>query len=70
MANDPMPPVRVQVGAHDVQSYLDSQDRTPKSAEEIGKLSPAARLDYARKFNQNQMPAWKDPRTPTKNHWR
>jgi hypothetical protein len=32
------------------------------SSEQVAKLPAPARLDYARKFNQSQMPAWKDPR--------
>jgi len=30
--------------------------------EEVAKMSPAQKLDYSRKFNQAEMPAWKDPR--------
>jgi hypothetical protein len=32
------------------------------SAEQIAKLSPAERLDYARQWDQSKMPAWRDPR--------
>lgn len=32
------------------------------SPEQVAKLSPADKLDYNRKFDQSQMPAWKDPR--------
>lgn len=32
------------------------------SDEQVAKLSPAARLDYARQFDQSRMPGWKDPR--------
>jgi hypothetical protein len=34
-----------------------------KSAEEIARMSPAARLDYVRQFDQKTMPPWQDPRT-------
>jgi hypothetical protein len=33
-----------------------------KSAEEVARMSPAARLDYSRQFDQAAMPGWKDPR--------
>jgi hypothetical protein len=33
-----------------------------KSPEEIAAMSPAARLDYAQKFDQSKMPPWRDPR--------
>jgi len=32
------------------------------SREQIDKLSPAQRLDYARQWDQSTMPAWRDPR--------
>jgi hypothetical protein len=32
------------------------------SSEQIAKLSPAERLDYARLWDQSKMPAWRDPR--------
>jgi hypothetical protein len=32
------------------------------SDEQIKRLSPAEKLDYARRFNQTAMPAWRDPR--------
>jgi hypothetical protein len=35
------------------------------SEAEISKLSPAARLDYSRRFDQSKMPEWKNPRRPT-----
>ena len=59
---DKYPPLSVQLDASRVQRWLDSQDATPKSAEEIAKMSWAQRLDYARKFDQSQMPPWRDPR--------
>jgi hypothetical protein len=37
-----------------------------KSAEEISRLTPAQRLDYARQFPQNKMPEWRDPRAAQK----
>lgn len=30
--------------------------------DQVAKLSPAAKLDYNRQFDQSTMPAWKDPR--------
>jgi hypothetical protein len=33
-----------------------------KSSEEIAKMSPAQRLDYAQQFDQSKMPEWRDPR--------
>jgi hypothetical protein len=57
-----MPPAEVQRAAGQVQSWLDQQTATPKSPEEIARMSPAQRLDYARLFDQSKMPAWRDPR--------
>jgi hypothetical protein len=58
-----LPPLHVQRGAADVQAWLDQQNATPKSPEEIARMTPAQRLDYARLWDQSKMPAWKDPRT-------
>jgi hypothetical protein len=54
---------------HPVQTLLDNnlsagQPPPPRrlSADEIKKLTPAQRLDYARLWDQTKMPAWRDPR--------
>jgi hypothetical protein len=60
--NEKLPPPEVQRAAGQVQAWLDQQSATPKSPEEIAKMTPAQRLDYARLFRQDQMPAWRDPR--------
>jgi len=57
-----MPPVAVQRAAGQVQAWLDQQSATPKSPDEIARMTPAQRLDYARQFDQTKMPAWRDPR--------
>jgi hypothetical protein len=57
------PPLSVELGAKEVARWLDQQERVPKSLEEIAKMSPAERIDYCRRFDQTQMPAWRDPRT-------
>ena len=63
MANEPrLPPAEVQRAAGQVQAWLDQQSATPKSPDEIARMSAAERLDYARRFDQSRMPAWKDPR--------
>jgi hypothetical protein len=59
---DRIPPLSVELGAREVQRWLDGQAGVRKSPEEIAKLSPRERLDYARQFDQSQMPAWSDPR--------
>ena len=56
------PPAYVERGAADVQAWLDAQNPTRKSPEEIRRMTPAQRLDYARLWDQSKMPAWKDPR--------
>lgn len=48
-----------------VQGWIDSQQRQ-LTAEEIAKLSPGERLDYARRFDQTKMPEWRDPRKPNR----
>jgi hypothetical protein len=57
-----MPPPEVQRAAGQVQTWLDQQNATPKSPEEIARMTPAQRLDYARLFDQSTMPPWRDPR--------
>ena len=52
-----MPPPEIQRVA-----WLDQQNATPKSPDEIARMTPAQRLDYARLFDQSTMPAWSDPR--------
>jgi hypothetical protein len=56
------PPESVRIAAAQVETWLRQQATATKSAEEVAKLSPAARLDYSRQFDQTKMPAWKDPR--------
>jgi hypothetical protein len=60
--SDKFPPPFVDRGAGDVSWWLDQQNATPKSSEEIARMTPAQKLDYARRFDQSKMPAWKDPR--------
>jgi hypothetical protein len=57
-----MPPPEVQRDAGQVQAWLDQQNATPKSPEEIARMTPAQRLDYARLFDQSRIPPWKDVR--------
>ena len=56
------PPPHVQRGAADVQHWLDQQNPTRKTPQEIARMTPAERLDYARLWDQSKMPAWRDPR--------
>ena len=63
MANEPrMPPPEIQRAAGQVQDWLDQQNPTLKSPEEIARMTPAQRLDYSRQWDQSTMPAWRDPR--------
>ena len=57
-----MPPPDVVCAAGQVQAWLDQQNATPKSPDEIARMTPAQRLDYARLWDQSRMPAWRDPR--------
>jgi hypothetical protein len=59
---DRIPPLSVELSAKQVKRWLDGQEAVPKSAEEIARMSWAEKLDYARSFDQSQMPAWRDPR--------
>jgi hypothetical protein len=61
-AHDKYPPLSVELSAKRVQQWLDQQERTPKSAEEIAKMPFADRIEYCRRFDQTKMPAWRDPR--------
>ena len=62
--NDParLPPPEVQRAAGQVQAWLDQQNAKPAPPEVVARMTPAQRLDYARQFRQDQMPAWRDPR--------
>jgi hypothetical protein len=51
-----------ELAAREVKRYLDRTDATPLPAEEIAKMSAAERIEYCRRFDQSQMPAWEDPR--------
>jgi len=55
-------PPPVQRAAGQVQAWLDQQNATLKSPEEIARMTAAQRLDYSRLFDQSTMPAWRDPR--------
>jgi hypothetical protein len=57
-----MPPPEVQRAAAQVQGWLDQQIATPKSPEEISRMTWAQRPDYSRLFDQLRMPPWRDPR--------
>jgi hypothetical protein len=57
-----VPTFAEELAAREVQRYLDRTDATPKSAEEIAKMSAREKIDYCRKFDQTKMPAWRDPR--------
>jgi len=60
--SEKFPPPFVQRGAGDVNWWLDQQNATPLSPEQIAKLTPAQKLDYCRRFDQATMPVWRDPR--------
>jgi hypothetical protein len=60
---DRYPPLSVELSAKRVQQWLDQQERTPKSPEEIAKMSPAEKIEYCRRFDQTKMPPWRDPRS-------
>jgi hypothetical protein len=57
-----LPPPEVQRAAGQVQTWLDQQNPTRKSPQEIARMNWAERLDYARLWDQSTMPAWRDPR--------
>jgi hypothetical protein len=57
-----MPPSYVERGAADVRGWLDDVQGVRLSEEQIKRLTPAQRLDYARRFDQSTMPPWRDPR--------
>jgi hypothetical protein len=60
--SEKLPPPEVQRAAGQVQAWLDQQSATPKSAEEISRMSFAERIDYCRRFPQSSLPPWRDPR--------
>lgn len=55
-------PPEVAAAAAKVQAWLREQSASPDSADARAKMSPAARIEYCRGFDQSQMPPWKDPR--------
>jgi hypothetical protein len=59
----PLPPRHVADAARVVDQWLKSVEPGRRlSSEQIAKLPPAERLDYARQWDQSTMPAWRDPR--------
>jgi hypothetical protein len=60
--SEKLPPPEVQRAAGQVQAWLDAQNPTRKSPQEIARMTPAQRLDYARLWDQQKMPDWRDPR--------
>jgi hypothetical protein len=63
MTDPARPPRHVQDAANVVDHWLKSVEPARRlSSEQIAKLSPAERLDYARQWDQSTMPAWRDPR--------
>jgi hypothetical protein len=63
------PPPEVAAAAAVVQRWLD-QPAIPKSADEISRMTPAQKLDYARQFNQKKMPDWTDQRGGSRDRYR
>jgi len=58
-----LPPRHVADAAKVVDEWLKNVEPGRRlSSEQIAKLSPAERLDYARQWDQTKMPAWRDPR--------
>jgi hypothetical protein len=55
------PPDHVRAAAAVVDHWVREQETRQLTADEIAKLSPAKRLDYARRFDQKTMPAWENP---------
>jgi hypothetical protein len=54
----------VGAAAERVRRWIESREQAaPKSAAEIAKMSPAERIDYCRRFDQNKMPNWREPRS-------
>lgn len=44
------------------QAHRDASPQGRLSEEQRSQLSPAARLEYAKQFDQSKMPEWRDPR--------
>jgi hypothetical protein len=44
------------------RGWIDDVAGVRATPEQIAKMSPAQKLDYCRRFDQSQMPVWKDPR--------
>jgi hypothetical protein len=58
-----IPTLVEELGARDVQRYLDRTNAEPLPPEQVAKMSWAERLEYARRFDQSKMPAWKNPKS-------
>lgn len=54
------PPPEVAAAAAIVQRFINTPIVKPR--DEIDRMTPAQKLDYAGQFDQTKMPAWKDPR--------
>jgi hypothetical protein len=55
------PPPHIAAAAAQVERWLAEQNPTPKSADEVARMTPRDRINYCRQFDQAKMPAWDDP---------
>jgi hypothetical protein len=57
------PTLAEELGARDVKRFLDrTEPATPLPPEQLAKMSAAEKIEYCRRFDQSQMPEWRDPR--------
>ena len=63
--NDParLPPEDVRQAAAKVEAYVTQQENRKVTDEEFARMNARDRIEYCRRFTQNSLPPWRDPRS-------
>ena len=57
-----LPPEDVRQAAAKVEAYVTQQENRKVTDEEFARMNVRDRIDYCRRFSQNSLPNWRDPR--------
>ena len=57
-----LPPEDVRQAAAKVEAYVTQQENRKITDEEFARMNARDRIEYCRRFTQNSLPPWRDPR--------
>jgi hypothetical protein len=57
-----LPPEDVRQAAAKVEAYVTQQENRKVTDEEFARMNARDRIEYCRRFTQNSLPPWRDPR--------